>query len=735
MKLLYRVLVSSLLLLYPTSSVLAQEAQWQWTTPTEGTANIMEDEVEVPEMTVLINEVLPFPPANAQEYIELYNYGPERISLEGWTLSDKSGGIHKFSDQDAVGAGEYMVLRGNFSLNQTSDEEIHLMSPGKEISDTFAYTKGQAIKGVSLNRMCDVYELRFCEVIEGELTPGAKNKKVSLGVSASLPAGVVPFGAKVELTSNNSDAKIFYSFSPDTPLSEALEYTKGISLLRDSTLYFFAAHEGQSSPLQSVTYTIEREQSTNLWLNEVFVSSDTSSWVEIHSTNKTVLDMSNYTLVVEDVNKTEHTLAFPKGAVIYPTRYYVLTIPESIQFQGATVSLLSPESKQLGTIELPNSMKGASVAMTQFTDRYNVLNEVDKQYVQTDIPTKNKANVIAKLSSADKDGDLLTEKEETELATDPEKFDTNANQLPDFFDKGKEIASHSQQFLYKALLSKLLFVETSRKDQTVSIRGKTLPYMGITIRTGEFEEGISADSKGKFGFDFSVEKEEVFIAFVLTDQNGISSFEIGPIKAEKPVAFGDRLSKGQIIISAALPNPEGADARDKEWIELKNTTKNSLTFIPTLQLGTTKKTLSAMTLEAAKPYRIYAADLGTTIPNSGSITLLQGSVEIDTVEYKGAKEGEILLFAAGASVKVSSKSDTNTGAAIVKKQSTLASLLSFPTLAELHIPAIEAVEFSLKDISAVPKVPVEEKSPEKAYAIALFITMLISSVGSFIWKW
>jgi len=735
MKLLYRVLVSSLLLLYPTSSAFAQDAQWQWTTPTEGTANVMEEEVEVPDMTVLINEVLPFPAADSQEYIELYNYGSEEISLKGWTLSDKSSVIHIFSDQDTVVAGGYMLLRGDFSLNQTSDEEVHLVSPTKEILDTFAYAKGQAVKGVSLSRMCDVYELRFCEVIESELTPGAVNKKISLNVSASLPEGLVAFGSKLELTSNNPDAKIFYSFSPDAPLSEALEYTKSISLLRDSTIYFFAAHEGQSSSIQSVSYSIEREQDTNLWLNEVFVSAEGNSWVEIHNTGKSLLDISNYSLRVEDADSKEHTLSFPKGASIYPTRYYVLTLPEDLAVQGGAIVLLSPENKQIGNVEIPSSLKGASMALTQFTDRHNVLNEVDKLYAQTDFPTKNKANIIAKVPTTDKDGDLLTEKEETELATDPEKFDTNKNQLPDFFDKGKEIASNSQKFLYKSLLSKLLFVETVWKDNTVAIKGKTLPYMGISIRTKEFKEEIGADAKGEFNFDFSVDKDEVFMAFVLTDQSGVSSFEIGPIKAEKPVPFGDRISKGQVIISAALPNPEGADTKDKEWVELKNTTKSPLTFIPTLQLGTTKKTLSAITLESSVPYRIYATDLGAAIPNSGDLALLQGTLEIDRVEYQDAKDGEILSFAAGTSVKVSSKSDKNTGKAVVKKLSTVSTLLSFPALAEVHVPSIEAVAFSTNHIPVIPKVPVDVQNPEKSYAIGLFIAMLVSSIGSFIWKW
>ncbi len=732
MKILSRFLLS-LLVIVPFVSFVHAEETWQWTVPTEGTANVAEDEIQIPT-SVIINEMLPYPLANEDEYIELYNYGEEYVSLQGWTLKDKSSVVHSFSEKDGIEAKSYLVLRGNFSLNNTSDEEVTLISPDKQIQDTFAYTTSLVERNVSLNRECDVYELRFCEVMQGNQTPGAVNAKKTLQVSTSIPSGTVEKGTKVALTASMKDAKIYYSFTPEAPMTDMLEYKGPIVIDRTTSLFFFAIANGVSSPVEKMEYRLEAKPESSLWLNEIYIS-PTATWVEVYNASANTLSLNDVYLSTGTSSDVQE-FGFPQNAVIYSGRFYVLELPVDTISAKSKISLKYKDAV-VGETVMPAQMQTAtSWILTRFVEELNNTSfAVAAEYMVTDMPTKNGPNVIATIHSDDADADLLTELEEKTIGTDPTRFDSNKNALPDFYDKGKELLEESHQFLYRALLSRLLFFEYTWDSNEIIISGKALPLSRISMVSAGKPYETRSDKAGKFTFTIPGNDTVAYLSFYLIDQNDVSSFNIGPFTVEKNAISG--LRSGDVKIVRALPNPEGTDAKESEWIELQNMTQQSVKFVPTIKIGNTTKKLSAVTLEPGVPYRLHGTDIGISITNSTTIQLLSGTVLLDQITYSNAKEGEILEFlspvkqTASASVRSSAKSTS--GVATVKKIN--ASVTSVPSLKEVHSSVIASLSTFIHQLPEVPRESTHVPVPEKAFAIGLFLMMLSTSIGSFIWKW
>jgi hypothetical protein len=117
---------------------------------------------------VLINEVLPNPNDNHEEFIELTNLSDRVVNLKGWQIADKVK-TFKFIKNAFISPGGYLVIyksETGISLNNSGDK-VSLIYPDGEITDFTNYRKID--KNISWARNDEKFRLTDTP------TPGKKN--------------------------------------------------------------------------------------------------------------------------------------------------------------------------------------------------------------------------------------------------------------------------------------------------------------------------------------------------------------------------------------------------------------------------------------------------------------------------------------------------------------------------------------------------------------------------------
>ncbi|QQS61818.1 MAG: lamin tail domain-containing protein [Candidatus Moraniibacteriota bacterium] len=87
------------------------------------------------ERTLRLEELLPDPESDQNEFVELYNYGEKEINLSGWFVSDA---VEKKALSGILAPGEYRADSFGLSLNNTK-EKISLIDKCEGSVDTFEY--------------------------------------------------------------------------------------------------------------------------------------------------------------------------------------------------------------------------------------------------------------------------------------------------------------------------------------------------------------------------------------------------------------------------------------------------------------------------------------------------------------------------------------------------------------------------------------------------------------------
>jgi hypothetical protein len=114
---------------------------------TEEENNNTDDEedipVEIPDYSnkIRFNEVVPNPKGKdkGQEFVEIYNYSDEEVSLNGWKLKDKKS-EHKLDG--IIKAKSYKAVYNTVSINN-SDEEIKLLAPDDAEIDAISFSESK----------------------------------------------------------------------------------------------------------------------------------------------------------------------------------------------------------------------------------------------------------------------------------------------------------------------------------------------------------------------------------------------------------------------------------------------------------------------------------------------------------------------------------------------------------------------------------------------------------------
>ena len=111
------------------------------------------EETKIYSNTIILNEVLPYPSIDENEFIELYNPSVEDVNLSDWILRDGSKtGKYIFPADTTIPAQDYLVVYKKdfkFALNNSGLESVTLSNPEEKIISTVTYSSAK--KNISYN--------------------------------------------------------------------------------------------------------------------------------------------------------------------------------------------------------------------------------------------------------------------------------------------------------------------------------------------------------------------------------------------------------------------------------------------------------------------------------------------------------------------------------------------------------------------------------------------------------
>ena len=181
---------------------------------------------------IVLNEIMACPPSGGSEWVELWNLSDERISLEGWTLSDsrrkpslltsepdemEPGGHrvwvadlasffqhfpHADPEQVRELDGTWPVLNNSQSSNGPYADMVILMDASRAVVDSLAYGEDWGVDGCSLERLSPYVgpvAANWCASLAPECgTPGKPNSVYLESVPGStLEAEPDPFRPEI----------------------------------------------------------------------------------------------------------------------------------------------------------------------------------------------------------------------------------------------------------------------------------------------------------------------------------------------------------------------------------------------------------------------------------------------------------------------------------------------------------------------------------------------------------
>jgi len=192
------------------SGWIGMEAEVQLAGDENPDDNRMDERIYISEMNspLIINEVMPLPLIDQNEWLEVYNRSSDAVDLLGWNLSDNSGSQICISDTCLMVEGHaYLVLGSDqyvspaltsgiyqgishFPTLNNSEEQIRLFDPQGMLMDEMSYSSStELVSGRSLERIRpqnsgqNPGNWSICIDISGS-TPGAENS-IYLDVLAS----------------------------------------------------------------------------------------------------------------------------------------------------------------------------------------------------------------------------------------------------------------------------------------------------------------------------------------------------------------------------------------------------------------------------------------------------------------------------------------------------------------------------------------------------------------------
>jgi DNA/RNA endonuclease YhcR with UshA esterase domain len=165
-----------------------------------------------------------------EEYIKLQNTGSDNLSLEGWSVSDKSGKQYVFNAGIELAPNEELTINRTetkIALNNTGDT-VFLHAPNEELIDQVTYSK--STKGETYNRSADGWSWSQTVEATNESTKEVSQQQVrtttttssyvptnkSIAELTALPVGSLATVSGVVTATPNSLGKQFFYIQDET---------------------------------------------------------------------------------------------------------------------------------------------------------------------------------------------------------------------------------------------------------------------------------------------------------------------------------------------------------------------------------------------------------------------------------------------------------------------------------------------------------------------------------------
>ena len=277
---------------------------------------------------IIISEFLPNPEgSDDNEWIELYNSGPETVSLISFALQDNSARrfvLDQDTDLDlSVLANQYLVLYKEvtgISLNNSGGDAVKLYNPNNELQETVEYS--DAIEGRSYARQENIF------IWTKAPTPGQANQFVFNQAPTAqiiveggdfLPGEKISFSAESSSDPEGGDLDYWWNFG-DGQTSSKKTIKHAFDNLGSYIIYLEVLDsEGASDraefniSIQQVEEVVEEKKEVeketgpveiNLVVDDLIISefipnpigSDDNEWIELYNASENSIDLSAWQL-------------------------------------------------------------------------------------------------------------------------------------------------------------------------------------------------------------------------------------------------------------------------------------------------------------------------------------------------------------------------------------------------------------------------------------------------------
>jgi len=357
-----------------------------------------EEEIETNYWSqIIISEFLPNPiGTDDNEWIEIYNQGPELVDLSGFGLSDNTERIFILSAEDFsninLSAGEYLVVYKNISgisLNNSSGDAVELYDPNGNLLESVNYS-GSALEDRSYSRENNSFYW------SKTLTPGRANQlsynqkpvaQISVIADSFFPSDKINFSAENSSDAENNDLDFQWNFGDgETSVKEQIKHSyknpgtyQVILRVTDSEGAYSEANynlvinlaktssDEEETELKSKTSSLTPLdiEEDDLIISEFIpnpIGSDDSEWIELYNASNKKINLSGWQLDDADGGSKPY---ISSTSTIEANSFLLLNKKDtklSLNNSNDSVRLLTPASELWQEISYEKIPEGQSYA-------------------------------------------------------------------------------------------------------------------------------------------------------------------------------------------------------------------------------------------------------------------------------------------------------------------------------------------------------------------------------------
>ena len=353
----------------------------------------------IPEVNIVINEILPNPKTKEgeNEFIEIWNAGNVAVDLWGWEIDDEKLEDDKsyfFIDEEK----DYLLLPGEYLTLYRPDTLISLGNKGDGIylfdadgNEVDAYFYAPDLEGRSWGRDSNNLDNWL---IFNHPTPGAVNIEVNNPPVAIITIQGDTKYMHVNVTgadsydSDNDDLNFLWTFEPDNVSTKKNPKSYTYNTVGEKTIHLTVTDEfGLFSTAKYIFNAVEKAQGKSSrgngsvqlqiqnypnykLINEIMVNpfgkDNEGEWIELYNNNSNTIDLSGWYL--DDADGASRPFRIPDNTHIGSGNFLVihaLDLKLSLKNSTDQVRLLDPNKTPKEIITYDNAQENQTYAKNE----------------------------------------------------------------------------------------------------------------------------------------------------------------------------------------------------------------------------------------------------------------------------------------------------------------------------------------------------------------------------------